>query len=149
MGGTYPPYVLPCSPGWMQSMISLSARTAETGYTKAKWLPLLHRKGSINAHLRRITPCPEGRCRVGYPRSQTQASYLSYPDPKPALSNRRDTVSKLNYCLDFVADQQDFVLLAELCHSPQVPLRWDNNAIVNLDEYTSNERKNKIYPASP
>lgn len=28
-----PPYVLPCSPGWMQYMTSRSARTAETGYT--------------------------------------------------------------------------------------------------------------------
>jgi len=31
LGKTYPPYVLPCSPGWMQSMMSLFARTAETG----------------------------------------------------------------------------------------------------------------------
>ena len=30
---TYPPYVLPCSPGWMVSIMSLSAKTAETGYT--------------------------------------------------------------------------------------------------------------------
>lgn len=29
----YPPYVLPCSPGLMQSMTSLSANTADTGYT--------------------------------------------------------------------------------------------------------------------
>ena len=29
----YPPYVLPCSPGLMHNMISLSANTADTGYT--------------------------------------------------------------------------------------------------------------------
>lgn len=32
----YPPYVLPCSPGLMQSMIALSANTADTGYTGNK-----------------------------------------------------------------------------------------------------------------
>jgi len=31
---SYPPYVLPCSPGLMQSMTSLSANTADTGYTE-------------------------------------------------------------------------------------------------------------------
>ena len=33
---TYPPYVDPCSPGLMQSIISLLAMTHETGYTKGQ-----------------------------------------------------------------------------------------------------------------
>lgn len=32
----YPPYVLPCSPGLMQSITSLSANTADTGYTRER-----------------------------------------------------------------------------------------------------------------
>lgn len=32
-GTTHPPYVDPCSPGLMQSMISLLAKTQDTGYT--------------------------------------------------------------------------------------------------------------------
>lgn len=48
---SYPPYVLPCSPGFMQSMTSLSANTADTGYTRGRVSRFEERPNNANCYL--------------------------------------------------------------------------------------------------
>lgn len=82
----YPPYVLPCSPGWMQSMMSLSANTADTGYTTMQ--SLIQSSSGItrtcgNTHCHRTKPCLGERHLDGRYPIHSRASSPSDRDPVP------------------------------------------------------------------